>query len=223
MVKLTKKPGQAFVRNLALFETILFLSYFLCGRGVRHKRKTKEMVKKGRHNKETDKKMVKENMKHGVPLTSFQEQLFDIVIQAYKKQSEKKPFEGELTSKNKQEAFEVEQEPLIENPASRDYPEDTWKDILKFWSSYFIELIGEHINSIFLGIMGINILWMQIVTQYMSIDNPYRPKADTFKLLMISITAAYLILMIIEKTKMRLKKRKDCKYELRYQRKWKGK
>lgn len=139
-------------------------------------------------------------MKHGVPLTPFQERLYEVVLNAFKPPEKPaarvKEYDTSVTegSKIQYEQAEISYE-------RKEYPKATWKDDVKFWAGCIFEWITEHINSIFLLIMTGNILWMQIITSHMSRDNARKESAEVFKWILIITTVIYIAVMMTGKVK----------------------
>ncbi len=143
-------------------------------------------------------------VKHGVPLTSFQEKLFDIVLKAFKETESRHPILKMDTDNDfilkiqEQKTDKKVEEPVKQCNA---YPKETWKDDLKFWSGCLYDYLSEHINKIFLTIMTGNILWMQILTSHMDMQDQNRGAAEIFKWLLILITLLFTLQLLWRKAK----------------------
>lgn len=94
----------------------------------------------------------------------------------------------------------------ISSKQCKDYPKDTWKDNVKFWSACYFELFVEHIHKIFITVMSMNILWIQIITSQMGIQKSYRGIIEIIEWVMIIITLLYIIQILWHKARTAWKK-----------------
>lgn len=125
-------------------------------------------------------------MKHGVPLTPFQERLYAIVLNAFKEPEKKHPVKPDTEKNMMEENTEsITEQADISSKQCKDYPKDTWKDNVKFWSACYFELFVEHIHKIFITVMSMNILWIQIITSQMGIQKSYRGIIEIIKWVML--------------------------------------
>lgn len=104
-------------------------------------------------------------MKHAAPLTPFQEKLYDIVLQAFKKEiviTEIRPIKFEPV-----EEVSSEDLPAIQElrPVS-DAVEPKWKEKGGYAFECLIGIIEDHITGLFLSIMTANVLWLQLLSTW---------------------------------------------------------
>ena len=145
--------------------------------------------------------MEKERMRHAVPLTPFQEKLYEVVINAFRRDIHEK-FLPPIRPKVEEE---VSDRPVVDTPiTAHEYYITTpkWKEKGVYILECLIGIIEDHISFLFILTVNMNLIWLQLMSIWVIPKQNEELQSIVFilKVFFIIIILLYVMKQAVKKT-----------------------